>query len=353
MPRRPVSVSAIGLVLSLVAQVSATPSVGVAVDTANPLPNVIANRLIADGGGVDWTAAAMVLDLDQGSVYNHPTVDSMRPQDFFWSIPGFEILEWDTWVGTVPSGGPGVNDMGPMSAGDLGNFTLSMAGQSISASWGGTGKTETGPTQIANISLTDDAVGTWSIAATFAFLPNQVYLTNPVINGELIWDPLHGDRNFDGFVGIADLNTVLGSWNQNVPAGSAPDPSLDGFVGIDDLNTVLGNWNAGLLPLVPGSHPGEIVSDMDEDGFVGLSDLNIWVSNWNLNVPPGDPRADPSGDGFVGIDDKVTGNWNAGTPPAPAGATPPPPLSTPEPGTLGLLLGSVGLVLLRHRRPVH
>jgi Concanavalin A-like lectin/glucanases superfamily/PEP-CTERM motif len=68
---------------------------------------------------------------------------------------------------------------------------------------------------------------------------------------------LAGDLNSDGFVGIADLNIVLGNWNQNVPPGDpladvagggllGQDP--DGFVGIADLNTVLGNWNAGTPP---------------------------------------------------------------------------------------------------------
>ncbi|MEZ6191028.1 MAG: hypothetical protein R3C45_07010 [Phycisphaerales bacterium] len=60
---------------------------------------------------------------------------------------------------------------------------------------------------------------------------------------------LEGDLNGDGFVGIADLNIVLGAWNQNVPPGDPlADPSGDGFVGIEDLNTVLGNWNAGTPP---------------------------------------------------------------------------------------------------------
>lgn len=58
-----------------------------------------------------------------------------------------------------------------------------------------------------------------------------------------------GDLDFDGFVGINDLNLVLANWNQNVPPGNGlADPSGDGFVGIDDLNIVLGNWNAGTPP---------------------------------------------------------------------------------------------------------
>jgi formylglycine-generating enzyme required for sulfatase activity len=63
-----------------------------------------------------------------------------------------------------------------------------------------------------------------------------------------------GDLDGDGFVGITDLNLVLGNWNQNVPpANPLADPSGDGFIGIDDLNAVLGNWNAGTPP--PASSP--------------------------------------------------------------------------------------------------
>jgi Spherulation-specific family 4 len=69
----------------------------------------------------------------------------------------------------------------------------------------------------------------------------------------LVNGPLAGDLDGDGFVGIADLNVVLGAWNQAVTPGDplAGDPSGDGFVGIEDLNLVLGNWNAGTPP--PGA----------------------------------------------------------------------------------------------------
>jgi hypothetical protein len=60
---------------------------------------------------------------------------------------------------------------------------------------------------------------------------------------------LTGDLNGDGFVGIADLNIVLGNWNQTIPPGNPlANPSGDNFVGIADLNIVLGNWNAGTPP---------------------------------------------------------------------------------------------------------
>jgi peptidyl-prolyl cis-trans isomerase A (cyclophilin A) len=60
---------------------------------------------------------------------------------------------------------------------------------------------------------------------------------------------LLGDIDGDGFVGIADLNVVLGNWNLSVPPGDPlADPSGDGFVGIDDLNAVLAAWNVGSPP---------------------------------------------------------------------------------------------------------
>jgi hypothetical protein len=61
---------------------------------------------------------------------------------------------------------------------------------------------------------------------------------------------LPGDLDGDGFVGIADLNIVLGAWNQSVVTAADADPSGDGFVGIEDLNIVLGHWNEGTAPSV-------------------------------------------------------------------------------------------------------
>ncbi len=77
---------------------------------------------------------------------------------------------------------------------------------------------------------------------------------------------LLGDLTGDGFVGIEDLNIILGAWNQTVPAGVLlqGDPSGDGFVGIEDLNFVLGNWNLGAPP------PAEALALVPEPGTVGV-----------------------------------------------------------------------------------
>jgi hypothetical protein len=65
---------------------------------------------------------------------------------------------------------------------------------------------------------------------------------------------LAGDLTADGFVGIEDLNTVLGNWNASADLPDAPagDVNGDGFVGIEDLNWVLANWNTGAPPAAPG-----------------------------------------------------------------------------------------------------
>ncbi len=83
----------------------------------------------------------------------------------------------------------------------------------------------------------------------------------------LIDGPLDGDLDGDGFVGINDLNIVLGAWNQSASAGDPADPSGDGFVGIDDLNFVLGNWNAGTPPTGSANIP--------EPGTVALLYLGV------------------------------------------------------------------------------
>lgn len=87
---------------------------------------------------------------------------------------------------------------------------------------------------------------------------------------------LMGDLDGNGFVGITDLNIVLGMWNQSVPPGSDPaDPSGDGFVGIEDLNAVLGNWNAGFPP--------EHIYDIPEPGSAMCQLVIACALSWRCN----------------------------------------------------------------------
>lgn len=89
-----------------------------------------------------------------------------------------------------------------------------------------------------------------------------------------------GDLNADGFVGIEDLNIVLGNWNQSVLQGffTLGDPTGDGFVGIEDLNSVLGNWNLGTPP-----------TDLPETGIPTPSTCLLLAVGlcWGLKRPAG------------------------------------------------------------------
>ncbi len=90
---------------------------------------------------------------------------------------------------------------------------------------------------------------------------------------------LAGDLNLDGFVGIEDLNLVLGSWNQNVTPGYllSGDPTGDGFVGIEDLNVVLGNWNAGTPP-----PPGSIVPEPASMALLGVTAIALIIRRYRV-----------------------------------------------------------------------
>ncbi len=90
-------------------------------------------------------------------------------------------------------------------------------------------------------------------------------------NSSTVRVQLGGDLNNDGFVGIEDLNMILGVWNQTVPAGSPMNGDItgDGFVGIEDLNQVLGNWNAGTPP------PAEALAMIPEPGTLGVLALGL------------------------------------------------------------------------------
>ncbi len=100
---------------------------------------------------------------------------------------------------------------------------------------------------------------------------------------------LTGDLNGDGFVGIVDLNIVLGNWNQSVPPGDllAGDPSGDGFVGIEDLNAVLGDWNTGTPPSIelPPSIPEPASVGFTVFGLLGLIGYQRRLVSNRLRVP--------------------------------------------------------------------
>ncbi len=231
-------------IVAVASAAAGTPVWAFEVNPANTIHNTVANSLIVNGAGGDWNSAELLMELTAGSIYNDPDFDSLEQQAGFWGV--FPQLEFDSWVG-LPGDGTGTVFGGAIDLGDPGPAVI--ADQKASVTWFNTDITNTGPIRVANMTLSDDAQGIWTVLVGFS---GQILLTESgwVVNGVMqLTPPLTGDLDGDGFVGISDLNIVLGDWNQSVPPGNPlADPSGDGFVGIDDLNTVLGNWNAGTPP---------------------------------------------------------------------------------------------------------
>jgi len=135
------------------------------IDGTNAVPNTLAHALHVDGEGDDWTGAVLRIDLTSGSIYNDPGFDSDAIQPALWGF--VPLLRWDSWVGVEGDGTGGIAG----GAGDLGCAGQSLAGTGVcagSVTWFNTDISDTGPIQIANITLPDDAQGTWELIVSFA-----------------------------------------------------------------------------------------------------------------------------------------------------------------------------------------
>ncbi len=290
----------------------------------------------------DWGTAQILATLTAGSIYQDANGSDFAPNPLLF--PNFPTLEFDSYL-DGNGNQPGIAGQ----AVDLGGDVQEFSDSHIDITWFNTTLGDVGTFGIGRFTLGDNAVGSWTMMITSVggFQANYQGLIN---NGQFdLRDtgggpPVDGDLDSDGFVGITDLNIVLGDWNDTIFTGdpaTVGDLNGDFFVGIADLNTILSNWNQNVFP-------GDAqAGDINGDGFVGIGDLNTVLGNWNLTIPTVDPRADPSGDGFIGIDDlnTVLGNWNAGTPP-PGEAL----ALVPEPGVLAVwLISSPLLFRSRHQ----
>ncbi len=237
--------TAMGLAVSN-AQAALTAEFVNAIDNA-PLVGFITQDLMVTTT-TDWGTAQLLTTLTTGTIYQDSNGSDFAPNPLLF--PSFPALKFDSYLDG--------NGQQPGIAGqavDLGGDVQEFSDTHIDITWFNTTLNDIGTFGIGRFTLSDDAVGSWSMMITSVggFQANYQGLIN---NGEFDLrntgggEPVVGDLDSDGFVGINDLNIVLGAWNQLVFPGDplGGDPSGDGFVGIDDLNTVLGNWNAGIPP---------------------------------------------------------------------------------------------------------
>jgi len=163
-----------------------------------------------------------------------------------------------------------------------------------------------------------------AVASAFSvdnFLIGTLQLGGTGAGGIMLIDAFDNQPGWDGSEALYVSNLILN-------AGATID--------LNDLH----------LYYLNGGSPKQFFNgDSNLDGLVDDSDLNIVLSDWGKTVPPGNPRADLSGDLFVDDADLniLLSDWGRGTPPAYG-------QSIPEPATLVLLLAGLGFGGIRRRK---
>ena len=199
-----------------------------------------------DPGAGDWTVNAWLSDAT------------------LFTTGSFKV-DNDNWEGTIK------DDLGGVVQGPIGEGLLGWTGGGVNSQE--IGRLELDPSNAAALSNYDD--GDYSTFGEPNNYDDQTAVQDFSALRSWFSAILAGDLDGDGFVGIDDLNLILGKWNQEVTPGSLldGDPSGDGFVGIDDLNDVLGNWNAGTPPPAEGAavpEPGTCLLVMAGWGLIHM-----------------------------------------------------------------------------------
>lgn len=104
----------------------------------------------------DWTSAALLLELSQGSIYQDANGDIEAPNPALFGT--FPSLEFDTYL---DAGGNSVFVAG--DAGDVGGDVFQFDTSEVDALWFDVAGGDTGTLTLGRFTLTDDAVGTWSL----------------------------------------------------------------------------------------------------------------------------------------------------------------------------------------------
>jgi len=243
----------------------------VAVDNSAVLDGYVTQDLMVSST-TDWGSAQLLVTIEPGGeIFQDALGSDFAPNPALF--PNFPTLEFDSYL-TANGGQPFIAGQ----AVDLGGDVQEFSSTHIDITWLNTALTDIGTFGIGRFTLSDNAVGTWSmlITSTTGLRTFQGNINNGAFDlrdtggGE----PLLGDLDEDGFVGINDLNLVLGNWNQTIIDGNAPqfgDLNFDLFVGIEDLNIILGNWNQGTPPAnIAVPEPGAVA-------FVGLATLAFGI----------------------------------------------------------------------------
>ncbi len=169
----------------------------------------------------DWTAAVLLLTLTQGTIYQDVagTALATTPAAYIFA----PSVEFDTALG---GDAPSSSIAG--AAGDLGGDAFQFDTAELDVSWFNIASTDTGTFTIARITLSDDAVGTWSYL-TVNSATDSATDSGTITAGSLLPAPppppppppppsIDGDFNIDGEIDVLWRNLNTGQtaiWQMN------------------------------------------------------------------------------------------------------------------------------------------
>ena len=93
-------------------------------------------------------------------------------------------------------------------------------------------------------------------------------------------DLVLGDDYINYLLTPAGTNAVAASRFVPVPLPATPpipdwDVNLDGSVGVNDLGSIIGNWDQSST-----AGPGWIRADVNNDGAIGINDIGQVIAKW-------------------------------------------------------------------------
>ena len=298
--------------------------------------NTFEMRVTADEA--DWTDSRLEIELQSGSIYQHPFGGLTRPHPDLVAV--YPDLGFDTYV-TVP------ND------GDVTFFgAIKMTDTMLAVQWGDDVDTGLGTWTVARITLSADANGPVSgisyqfgtrpmadAGGPYSIAPGDALLLDAggSTDGEADITSYRWDLDFDGDyeTDAAGQPLLTVSYEDLLALGLDEGGPFDISVKVADRDGLFGLADTTLEIATPLL----MVGDADGSGFVDDGDLSRVLTNWNTDSAWA--FGNFNGDNTINDDDLslLLANWTG------------PPIwqQVPEPAVLGLL--AVGAVLLsRYKR---
>ncbi len=229
----------------------------------------------------DWTAAVLLLNLTQGTIYQDASGTALAmPPAAYAFVPS---LEFDTALGDSAAASSIAG-----AAGDLGGDAYQFDTLELDVTWFNIANTDTGTFGIARITLSDDAVGTWSYKVINASTDSATD-TGAFTDGDLLppappppaTPTIDGDFNDDGEVDVLWRNLATGQnalWQMD-------DTTFQTSTGLTNATTDT-DWR----PVGTGDFTGDGETDIlwrnivDGRNYIAESSNGVVTQQINLNT---------------------------------------------------------------------